>query len=386
MRRLAVVTALLCVVMVVAGVAVIPATEQTSTEIAVALSTFALAFTLVGALVSVVRRDNPVGWLMLLVGLLMSIPVLAGQYAGHALFGDGDENLPAARFGAWLSTWMYVLAIGAVIQVLLVFPSGSLQGWRRRAAAAAAAITVFTAVLQALVPGDMDGFPGIPNPLGVDSAGGLVRPLLAVAGVLYFAAFVVAVISIFVRLRRAQGVERQQLKWFALAAALFVASQVVNLLPIGLDDSWIGLAAVVLSLLAMPLAIGLAVLRYRLYDIDVVINRTLVYGGLTATLAGVYLGSVLVLQRVLSPLTDQSDLAVAASTLGVAGIFRPARSRIQRAVDRRFYRRRYDAARTLDAFSGRLRHELDLAAVGEDLRAAVRETVQPAHVSLWLRS
>ena len=312
----------------------------------------------------------------------MSIPVTAGQYAGYVLFGEGD--LPAARFGAWLTTWMSVLAIGAVTQMLLVFPSGSLPGWRRPVAYAAAAVTVVTAVLQAVVPGDMDGFPGIANPLGVDSTAGVVRPALAVVSVLYLVAFLVAVVSLSAA-PGARGVERQQLKWFALAAAVFVGSQLVNLLPLGLDDSWIGLFAVVLSLLAMPLAIGLAVLRYRLYDIDVVINRTLVYGGLTATLAGVYLGSVLVLQLLLSPLTDQSDLAVAASTLGVAALFRPARARIQGAVDRRFYRSRYDAARTLDTFGGRLRDEVDLEAVCADLRAAVRDTVQPAQVTLWLR-
>ena len=385
MKQLALGAAFSSILMLVVGVLVVPATEQTGSGIAVTFSAFALAFVVMGAVVAVRRADNAVGWLMLFAGVLMSIPVFAGQYAGYALYGGGDQ-LPVPRAAAWLSTWMYILAFGAIIQMLLVFPTGRLDGWRRPLARVAGTATVTTTVVQALLPGQMDGFPGTANPLGLDRAAATLRLLLAVSSSAYFLVFIVSVVSIFVRFRRAQGIERQQLKWFALAAALFVAAQVLNLLPLGLDDSSIGLAAVVLSLLAMPSAIGLAVLRYRLYDIDVVINRALVYGGLTATLAGIYLGSVLVLQVLLSPLTDQSDLAVAASTLGVAALFRPVRARFQAAVDRRFFRRRYDAARTVESFTGRLRQEVDLESVSAELRRIVRETVQPESVSLWMRS
>jgi hypothetical protein len=195
------------------------------------------------------------------------------------------------------------------------------------------------------------------------------------------------------RFRRSRGVERQQLKWLATAGAVVASVFLISIVtsavaaPAGREPAWL-LVLNQLSFLLwalLPISIGIAILRHGLYSIDVVINRALVYGSLTASLALAYLGSVLLLQLVLSPLTDQSDLAVAVSTLAVAAVFRPARARIQDVVDRRFYRGRYDAARTLESFSERLRHEVDLESVSADMRDVVQQTVQPIHVSLWLR-
>ena len=211
-------------------------------------------------------------------------------------------------------------------------------------------------------------------------------------------AFLGAVASVVVRLRQARGDERQQIKWFAYVAALLGAAMLLALVAeilhqaAGVDATWgyvLGaggwFSALFLVIFGIPIAAGIAIFRYRLYDIDVVVNRTLVYGVLTVSLTLLYAGGVLLLQLLLQPLTEESDLAIAGSTLAVAALFRPLRSRIQALVDRRFYRRRYDAARTLEAFGARLRDELDLDTLSVVLRGVVRETMQPAHVSLWVR-
>ncbi len=251
---------------------------------------------------------------------------------------------------------------------------------------------VLVSASAALRPGPMDVEMRLDNPVGVRAVEPWLGPAEGLANVLLALAFVLAAASLAVRFRRSAGVERQQLKWFALIGMVAVGAltlAMVNVLFPGPTTDPVGTVGyftfLFTSLIGIPVALGIAILRHRLLDIDVVLNRTLVYGSLTATLLAAYLGAVLLLQLLLRPLTESSDLAVAGSTLAVAALFRPARSAIQHAVDKRFYRSRYDAQRTVEAFAGRLRSQLDLRAVGEDLRGVVADTVQPVHVSLWLR-
>jgi hypothetical protein len=227
----------------------------------------------------------------------------------------------------------------------------------------------------------------IRNPLAID---GFSEVYKAVSTTMFPLLYVVAAASLFVRLRRATGVERQQLKWLVYAAAGFALGVILVLLSGAIGaPAWFGRAANAVFLVASEgiiVAIGIAILRYRLYDIDIVINRTLVYGPLTATLVALYFGGIVVLQRLFVVLTGaRSTLAVVASTLLIAALFNPLRHRIQTFVDRRFYRSKYDARKTLEAFSTKLRDETDLEALNGELVGVVRETMQPSHVSLWLR-
>ena len=276
---------------------------------------------------------------------------------------------------------------------VVLFPTGHYlsRGWRRAGTTVLVA-NAFALVVVAFEPGPLPNHPRIRNPLGLDAAAGLLHALAAAAPVVVAVTLLFPIAAVVARFRRSRGLERQQLKWLALAAAYSIATLAVLLALDSVLNLDTGTGRVVagsmlgLVMAAPPAAAAMAILRHRLYDIDVVINRTLVYGALTATLAAAYLVVVLLLQLVLQPLTPDTGLAIAASTLAVAALFRPARARIQAAVDRRFYRRRYDAKQTLEAFSGRLRDQIDLDALSAELRGVTQQTMQPAHVSLWLRS
>ena len=343
-----------------------------------------LILAVLGALVAGRHPGNAIGWLFLAAGLMIAATIATGGYAVLAL--SGGRSLAGGVAAAWLGSWLALPALfGIPPLVFLLFPDG--RPLTRRWAVVLwliGASAVMVPVVGAMQPGDLTDIPvsGVPNPVG--STGWFVT-LLGNVGFSWTAGgLVLAIVSLVLRYRRSAGQERLQMRWLVSAASLFLFTFAVTVGVYGTPYEWLG-DLVVVGLAAIPLATGLAILRYRLYDIDLVVNRTLVYGSLTVTLAVVYLTSVLLLRLAVEPLTGRSDLAVAASTLAVAALFRPLRSRIQTVVDRRFYRRRYDAARTLESFSGRLRQQVDLDTLTTDLRSVVRDTVQPAHVSLWLR-
>jgi hypothetical protein len=343
-------------------------------------------FALVGAVVATRRPRNPVGWCFGAGALLWSTGVLSSGVYWHIAFGDPHAPA-AAAYAAWLGSWTFPPAFVLLLSLVpLLFPTGAppTPRWRKVVWAAAVAGAV-TTVSTALAPGSLDtaDFPWVANPFGIE--GLALRTVAGVSFVGVFAAALAGVVSLVVRFRRAHGIERQQLRWVAWAACLLVAFTLGGDLASGLLGSGAGWAGTLLGLLCVAIAVAIGLLRYRLYDLEVVVNRTLVYGGLTAVLAGTYLASVLLLQLVLSGVAGDSGLAVAGSTLVVAGVFRPARSRFQHAVDHRFYRRKYDAQRTIDDFSAHLRDEVDLATLDRELSRVVHETLQPAHVSLWLR-
>ena len=338
-----------------------------------------LVFGVVGALVASRMPANPIGWLFLALALIEGVYELAFGYTHYGL----REGLPGVAWTAWVSNWTSPLSPPFLIAVLLLFPDGRPPTPRWRWVVwLCAPLIAFTFAGYALGPGPIDEFPSLTNPAGVTGAEWLLN---GASDPVTFALIVAAAAGLVVRFRRSRGVERQQVKWLAYAAAMMAAFLVLSTAAVaiaGADEDSIAAGFVFAACIsAVPIAVAIAILRHRLYDIDVVIRRTLVYGVLTVTLAAAYLGTVLLVGLAVG----ESGFAVAVSTLAVAALFRPVRSRIQATVDRRFYRRRYDAALTLEAFGSRLRDELDLEALAADLRGVVRETVQPAHVSLWLR-
>jgi len=369
--------------MMVAGVALTSVADGAVSGVDIGLTAVLLTFPVVGALVASRQPGNAIGWLFCAAGTLFGAASLAQGYAEVAL----PDGRPGAVWAAWLSGWLYLAPVFGLPSLLfLLFPDGRPLRPRWRAAVWVAAVAVvLQSVGTALRPGELldAPVPGIENPLGVSGAE-LPEGLGWALGLL---SLLLATTSLSLRFRRARGVERVQLTWFVSAAVVFAVSIMTEVViwTVKGDIPEVAQLLVLAAYATIPLASGIAILRHRLYDIDLVIKRTLVYGSLTALLLATYLGLVLVLRLVLSPVTGDSDLAVAGSTLAVAALFRPLRTRIQGVVDRRFYRERYDAARTLEGFASRLRDQLDLETLGVELRGVVRQTMAPAHMSLWLR-
>jgi hypothetical protein len=339
---------------------------------------------ILGGLIASRRPENPYGWLWLGFGLSWALIFFAGVYAAYALVVE-PGSLPAPRTIVMLVEPVgFVAGLALLPFLFLLFPDGRLPSRRWRFLAwTVVAVGTLLVVAAALQKTEKGTFAPVEDPIGVGGAVGKAIPFLAFGGImLLFAAGILSAVSLVFRFRRAAGVERQQIKWFAYAAALFGGYLVSNFFISGLLNTLFSTAAG----LALYAAVAVAILKYRLYDIDIIINRTLVYGSLTAVLVAVYFGGVVGLQYIFRALTGgESQLAVVASTLAIAALFNPLRRRIQRFIDRRFYRSKYDARKTLEAFSVKLRDETDLEALNSDLVAVVRETMQPAHISLWLR-
>jgi hypothetical protein len=353
-----------------------------------------LSFSTIGAILVSHRPEHPIGWLFCVIGLLASIDHICGEYAIYTLLAHPGA-LPAGEVGAWVRSWVWALYIGVGMFLVLLFPDGRLPSRRWKPFAWSVVTVVFvSAITLAFSPEPIDGLGPIENPLGIELLGFFAREVdvVAVVEVLLFIPLAsVAAGSLLVRLRRSRGVERQQVKWFAYAEVVLVIGTIAayTISEASSGPSWarsVGFLLTMVGIAGLPIGVAIAVLRHRLYDIDLLINRTLVYATLTVSLLTVYFGGIVVLQRLFVLLTGQkSTLAVVASTLTIAALFMPLRRRIQSFIDRRFYRRKYDARKTLEAFSAQLRNETDLEALSEDLVGVVRETMQPAHVSLWLR-
>jgi hypothetical protein len=344
------------------------------------------AFMIVGAVIVAHRPGNAVGWIFSAIGLLTATGVLATEYAAYAS-RTRPGLLPGVVLAAWYSSWWwYPTLVGVLVFTPLVVPTGRLLSTHWRPVAIVAAVgTAAIITLSALQPTLQDEDQPVRNPIG---RAGVPDPEEGALGAILFGLLLVcaaaAVTSVVLRFRRSQGVERQQLKWFTYAATLLVLFLLLTdyLLPqSGVVEVLYGLVVAL-----VPIAAGIAILRYRLYDIDRLINRTLVYGAVTALLGAVYAAAVLVGGQVFGGVGGTPpSWAVAGATLAVAALFQPARRRIQQSVDRRFNRHQYDAARTVEAFSTRLRDQVDLATLSAELLAVVDQTMEPTRVWLWLR-
>jgi hypothetical protein len=348
-------------------------------------SMVAVGYSTVGAIVASRLPESPIGWLFCAIGLIFGVSHFSAEYAAYALL-EPSRSLTAGEAFAWLTSWVWVFGLGLVVFLDLLFPNGRLPSARWRWFAWFTAIVLLpAAILAALSPGLILSST-LRNPLGIE---GLPNSSKAIEAFMY-GLVVVGASSMLARLRHAGTIERQQIKWFAYATAVAISGVILKntIYPaVGVKWVWwVGLILTAVGVVSSPVAMGIAIFRYRLYEIDILINRTLVYAPLTALLVVLYFVVIVVLQSVFVALTgEQSTLAVVASTLLIAALFTPLRRRIQSFIDRRFYRRKYDARKTLEDFSARLREETNLEALNKELVGVVSETMRPAHVSLWLQ-
>jgi hypothetical protein len=358
-----------------------------------------LVFPLIGALIASRHPGNPIGWVLLADGLLW---VLSGALDYYAVYGVASPgSVPFPMMAAGINNWLWVPAVGLLgTFVFLLFPDGRLPSRRWRPLAWLSGVVLLLAsVGVAFSPGRLANLGEARNPFGLEGYPWLFNGMLIFL-LLLPVCMVLSAASLVLRFRRSRGGERQQIKWIAFAALVvgllyLIAMSTAFLYP---SESWFQpgsrwwldlLAyAALFSFTLVPTAVGVAILRYRLYDIDVIINRTLVYGSLTVTLVSLYLSGVVMTQTLFRALTGQQQqpqLAIVVSTLAIAALFNPLRHRIQSLIDRRFYRQKYDAARVLESFSARLRDETDLDRLEGDVVAVLLETVQPEHASMWVR-
>jgi hypothetical protein len=352
-------------------------------------ATFTVTFGTVGALIVAARR-NVIGWLLLVAGVLSGIQCFAEEYAIFGIVAR-PGSLPAAAIVGWVNSWIWVITVALVaIFVPLLFPNGHFLSPRWRAVGVATiAAAIFLGAALALNEGPLNNAPFVTNPFGV-AGFRAIDPISKTSGPAFLIGYggmiacaAAAISSVVVRFRSSRGVERQQIKTLAFGGGILVVGFLAGG---GLQEQGkIGQLFFIAAMQVVPVAVAVAVLRYRLYDIDLLINRAIVYGATTAAIGAAFFAGIVVLQAALRPLTGGSELAVAASTLLCFALFQPIRRRVQSTVDRRFYRSRYDAGRTIDAFTARLAGQVDLDAVGAELTAAVGATVRPSHVSLWLR-
>jgi hypothetical protein len=339
------------------------------------LTSIAVGYSVIGAIIASRLPNHPIGWICCAIGLIAAVDHFGGEYSLYALLAL-PHPLPGGEAMLWLQGWFWMLFIGLIVFLLLLFPTGRLPSSRWRTFAWVSGAVIAAGVIWSSVISPDVGFNVPPSPVQLS--------VLLLGGV--------AAASVVVGRRGARRVERQQIKWLLYVGPIFFVASGLHIgfyyfwLAEGSLGLWASYLLVIVGGLSVPTAIGVAILRYRLYEIDLIVNRTLVYGSLSAMLVALYFGGIVVLQRVFVALTgQQSTLAVVVSTLAIAALFNPLRRRVQGFVDRRFYRRKYDARKTLEVFSAQLRDETDLNALSEDLVGVVMETMQPAHVSLWLR-